>query len=63
MMMDLTSSIIDGLLVFLGVVAGLMAGIGTIVSDTNTMSTAPDLRTTKQFKQLSRPTASLPKAA
>jgi hypothetical protein len=60
MMMDLTSSIIDGLLVFLGVVAGLMAGIGTIVSDTNTMSTAPDLRATTRSSHQMR---SLPKAA
>jgi hypothetical protein len=60
MMMDLTSSIIDSLLVFLGVVAGLMAGIGTIVSDTNTMSTAPDLRTNSRSSHRTR---SLPKAA
>ncbi len=60
MMMDLTSSMIDGLLVFLGVVAGLMAGIGTILSDTNTMSTTPDLRTTSRH---SHRQASLPKAA
>jgi hypothetical protein len=60
MMMDLTSSIIDGLLVFLGVVAGLMAGIGTIVSDTNTMSTTPGLRTTVRSSRQAR---SLAKAA
>jgi hypothetical protein len=60
MMMDLTSSIIDGLLVFLGVVAGLMAGIGTIVSDTSTMSTTPDLKTTVRSSRQAR---SLPKAA
>jgi hypothetical protein len=60
MMMDLTSSMIDGLLVFLGVAAGLMAGIGTILSDTNTMSTAPRLKTASQS---SCRTTSLPKAA
>jgi hypothetical protein len=60
MMMDLTSSIIDGLLVFLGVVAGLMAGIGTIISDTSTMSTAPEL---KAATRSSHQTRSLPKAA
>ena len=60
MMTDLMSSMIDGLLVFLGVVAGLMAGIGTILSDTNTMSTSPSLRTTSQS---SYRTTSLPKAA
>jgi hypothetical protein len=59
-MMDLTSSIIDGLLVFLGVVAGLMAGIGTIVSDTNTMSAAPGVKTTLRSSRQAR---SLPKAA
>jgi hypothetical protein len=41
-------------------VAGLMAGIGTILSDTNTMSTSPSLRTTSQS---SYRTTSLPKAA
>jgi hypothetical protein len=60
MMMDLTSSIIDGLLVFLGVVAGLMAGIGTIVSDTSAMSTTPDLRTAVRSPRRPR---SLAKAA
>jgi hypothetical protein len=60
MMMDLTSSMIDGLLVFLGIVAGLMAGIGMIVSDTSTMSTTPHLKPTTQS---SRRAMSLPKAA
>lgn len=40
MMMDLTSSVVDGTLVFLGVVAVLMCGIQTMWSDATTMSTA-----------------------
>ncbi len=60
MMMDLMSSMIDGLLVLLGVVAGLMAGIGTIVSDASTMSTTPDL---KPATQSSHQAMSLPQAA
>jgi hypothetical protein len=60
MMMDLKSSMIDGLLVFAGVVAGLMAGIGTIVSNASTMSTTPNVKPTMQS---SRKVTSLPKAA
>lgn len=59
-MMDLMSSMIDELLVFLGVVAGLMAGIGTIVSDTSAMSTTPDVKPTTRSSRQAR---SLPKAA
>jgi hypothetical protein len=43
MMMDLMSSVVDGLLVFLGVVAVLAGGMQTIQSDTATMSTTSGL--------------------
>lgn len=60
MMMDLTSSIVDGTLVFLGVVAVLMGGIQTIHSDATTMSTASGIDTASTP---SHRTPSLPKAA
>lgn len=43
MMMDLTSSVVDGTLVLLGVVGVLIGGIQTILSDATTMSTASEL--------------------
>jgi len=60
MMMDLTSSMVDALLVCLGVVAGLAGGIQTIHSDTTTMSATSD-QTNTITTQPSK--ASLPEAA